>query len=129
YTQAAFQLHLQNAGDELCAEIVWRVPNTAEADNLANRFEKHGDSYLRFITTPGIEPTNNLAEQAIRFVVIDRKGTQGTRGDKGQRWLERIWTVLATCVQTGRNVFAFLHESLSAFFSGQASPLLLPNSS
>jgi transposase len=128
-THKAFQTALQNAGDELHAEIVWRVPNTKEARNLAKRFEKHGDSYLRFITTPGIEPTNNLAEQAIRFVVIDRKVTQGTRGDKGQRWLERIWTVLATCAQTGRNVFTFLHQSLSAFFAGQATPRLLPDSS
>ena len=128
YTENAFLTALQNAGDELHAEIVWRVPNTAEAHNLANRFEKHGASYLRFITTPGIAPTNNLAEQAIRFVVIDRKVTQGTRGDKGQRWLERIWTVLATCVQTGRDVFAFLCQSLSAFFADQPAPLLLPDS-
>jgi transposase len=129
YTKKDFQVHLQNAGDELWAEVVWRVPPTTEARNLADRFEKHGASYLRFITTPGIEPTNNLAEQAIRFVVIDRKVTQGTRGDKGQRWLERIWTVLATCAQTGRSVFTFLHESLSAYFAGQATPNLLPNSS
>jgi hypothetical protein len=27
-----------------------------------------------------------LAEQAIRFVVIDRLITQGTRGEKGRRW-------------------------------------------
>ncbi len=129
YSKAAFAIALQNAGDELAAEIVWRVPNTAEANNLAKRFEKHGASYLRFITTPGIEPTNNLAEQAIRFVVIDRKVTQGTRSEKGQRWLERIWTVIATCAQTGQSVFAFLNESLSAFFSGQATPTLVPNSS
>ena len=32
-----------------------------------------GRRYFRFITTPGVEPTNNLAEQAIRFVVIDRQ--------------------------------------------------------
>ncbi len=129
YTAKTFQVHLENAGDELWAEVVWRVPNTTEARNLADRFEKHGESYLRFITTPGIEPTNNLAEQAIRFVVIDRKVTQGTRGDKGQRWLERIWTVIATCAQTGRSVFTFLHESLSAYFAGQATPNLLPDSS
>jgi transposase len=128
YSDKVFQFHLQDAGDELWAEVVWRVPNTTEARNLADRFEKHGESYLRFITTPGIEPTNNLAEQAIRFVVIDRKVTQGTRGLKGQRWLERIWTVLATCAQTGRNVFTFLHESLSAYFAGQPTPQLLPDS-
>ena len=128
YTKKAFAIQLQNAGDELWAEVVWRVPNTTEARNLAKRFEKHGESYLRFITTPGIEPTNNLAEQAIRFVVIDRKVTQGTRGNKGQRWLERIWTVLATCAQTGRSVFTFLNHSLSAYFAGQPAPSLLPNS-
>jgi transposase len=127
-TETSFQVALQNAGDELAAEVVWRVPNTREARNLAKRFEKHGDSYLRFITTPGIEPTNNLAEQAIRFVVIDRKVTQGTRGVAGQRWLERIWTALATCAQTGQSVFTFLHESLTAYFAGQPTPRLLSDS-
>lgn len=83
---------------------------------------------MRFITTPGIEPTNNLAEQAIRFVVIDRKVTQGTRSTTGQRWLERIWTVMATCAQTGRSVFTFLHESLLAYIDGTPVPNLLPDS-
>lgn len=128
YTAKAFQIHLQNAGDELAAEVLWRVPNTSEACNLAERFEKHGDSYLRFITTPDIEPTNNLAEQAIRFVVIDRKVTQGSRGDKGQRWLERIWTVMSTCAQAGGSVFTFLQESISAYLAGQPTPTLLPDS-
>src|SRR4051794_445240 len=45
------------------------VPATRACLNLARRFEAHGESYFRFITTPGVEPTNNLAEQAIRFVV------------------------------------------------------------
>ena len=124
----AFRIDLQNAGDELWAEVVYRVPNTAEARNLAERFERHGESYLRFITTPGIEPTNNLAEQAIRLVVIDRKVTQGSRSETGQRWLERIWTAMATCAQTGRSVFTLLHESLTAYFSGRATPQLLSDS-
>jgi transposase len=128
YSARAFQIHLQNAGDELAAEVLWRVPNTSEARNLAERFEKHGDSYLRFITTPDLEPTNNLAEQAIRFVVIDRKVTQGSRGDKGQRWLERIWTVMSTCAQVGRSVFTFLQESISAYLAGRPPPILLPDS-
>lgn len=128
YTEKTFQIHLENAGDELAAEVVWCVPSTTEARNLAKRFKKHGESYLRFITTPGIEPTNNLAEQAIRFVVIDRKVTQGSRGATGQRWLERIWTVMATCAQTGRSVFTFLQRSLFAYFAGQPAPSLLPDS-
>jgi transposase len=128
YSPTAFQTHLQNAGEELWAEVVYRVPPTKEARNLAKRFEQHGESYLRFITTPDLEPTNNLAEQAIRFVVIDRKVTQGSRGDKGQRWLERIWTVMATCAQTGRSVFDFLHRAICAHFDCEPPPSLLPDS-
>ena len=128
-TPERFQIALQNAGDELWAQAIYRVPATKEARNLANRFEKHGASYLRFITTPGIEPTNNLAEQAIRFVVLDRHVTQGTRGETGQRWSERIWTTIATCTQQGRSLFNFLQDSLKAFFNGTPSPTLQPNSS
>ncbi len=73
-----------------------RCSDAKHARNLATRFRENGEAYFRFITTPGIDPTNNLAEQAIRFVVIDRHITQGTRSEKGRRWCERIWTVIAT---------------------------------
>ena len=101
------------------------VPNSRQAQNLADRFIKRGDAYFRFITTPGVEPTNNLAEQAIRFVVIDRYITQGTRSEKGRAWSERIWTVLATCASQGRNAFDFIYQSIQAHFSDQPFPSLL----
>ena len=41
---------------------------------------------------PGIGPTNNLAELAVRFVVIDRRITQGTRSEKGRETCERLCT-------------------------------------
>jgi transposase len=124
-----FASAMEDAGNILWAEAIYRVPNTKEAQNLANRFEKHGYSYIRFITTPGIDPTNNLAEQAIRFVVIDRHITQGTRSETGQRWSERIWTTIATCTQQGRCVFSFLYDSIVAHFQNEAPPELLPNTS
>src|SRR4051795_1651543 len=37
------------------------VPETRPSRNLAKRFEAHGESYFRFVTEPGVEPTNNLA--------------------------------------------------------------------
>ena len=92
---------------------------------MANRFRQHGDAYFQFITTPGVDPTNNLAEQAIRFVVIDRYITQGTRSPKGRTWSERIWTVLATCAQQGRSAFDFLCETVEAHFTGQRAPTLV----
>jgi hypothetical protein len=124
-----FELECEDAANELCGAAKFGVPRTPEARNLANRFWKHGESYIRFLTTPGIEPTNNLAEQAIRFVVIDRHVTQGSRSEAGQRWLERIWTAIATCTQQGRSVFEFLHESILAHFCNAPAPSLLPNTS
>lgn len=124
-----FASEMEDAGNTLWGEAIYQVPATKEAKNLANRFEKHGESYIRFITTPGIEPTNNLAEQAIRFVVIDRHITQGTRSETGQRWSERIWTVIATCTQQGRSVFSFLYDSITAHFQNKPAPELMPNTS
>ena len=102
---------------------------TRESNNIAERFRLNTDGFFRFITTPGVEPTNNLAEQAIRFVAIHRRITQGTRGETGQTWCERIWTAVGTCTQQGRSVFEFLHEAIEAFFGGGPAPSLLLNSS
>ena len=73
-----------------------------------------------------MSPTNNLAEQAIRFVVIDRRITQGTRSETGRQWSERIWTVMATCAQQGRSILDYLQRAIHAYFHDQPSPSLLP---
>jgi transposase len=126
-TVTGFQKALEAAREQVLKAATTRVPDTKHARNLAKRFRENGEAYFRFITTPGIEPTNNLAEQAIRFVVIDRHITQGTRSEKGRRWCERIWTVIATCAQQGRAVFQFLLDSVQAYLSGTLPPSLLPS--
>jgi transposase len=122
---STWQARLRLARAEVMRQATQGVPAHEAARRLAARMEKYGESYFRFLTTPGVEPTNNVAEQAIRFVVIDRHITQGTRGEKGQRWCERIWTVLATCAQQGRSVFAYLESVVQAWFGGEAVPGLL----
>lgn len=103
-----------------------RAPQRSEAQNIAQRFRDYGAYYFTFLKVPGVEPTNNGVEQRMRFVAIDRKITQGTRGERGRRWCERMWTVLATCVQQGRSAFVFLYQSLLTYFKKQPSPSLLP---
>ena len=97
-----------------------------DAANLAERFRNHGKAYFTFITEPDIDPTNNIAEQALRFSVIDRRITQGTRGVNGRRWCERIWTTTATCVQQGRSAFDFITKAVEASFRGDPPLSLLP---
>ena len=126
-TAAGFQKALEAAREHVMKAATTHVPDVKHARNLAKRFRENGEAYFRFITTPGIDPTNNLAEQAIRFVVIDRHITQGTRSEKGRRWCERIWTVIATCAQQGRAVFQFLLDSVQAHLCGTSPPSLLPS--
>src|SRR3954454_21100422 len=123
---AVFQSQLEAARAEVLRCGTRDVPETRAGRNLAKRFAVHGEGYFRFITSPGVEPTNNLAEQAIRFVVIDRLITQGTRSETGNRWCERIWTVIATCTQQGRSVFAYLEAVVGAWFEGTEAPALIP---
>jgi transposase len=121
-----YQQRLQAKRAQILAAGTTAVPQSKYCQVLAKRLQKDGDAYFTFITTPGIEPTNNLAEQAIRFVVIDRHITQGTRSDKGNRWSERIWTVIATCAAQGLSVYEFLRASVQAFWCGAPQPSLVP---
>jgi transposase len=128
-SETSFRKVLTQIRNQLVYDAVMNSPGTREADNLGDRFAVHFESYFTFITTPGIEPTNNLAEQAIRFVAIHRRMTQGTRGRSGQTWCERIWTAVVTCAQQGRSLFEYLHQAVLAHLHGQPVPSLQPDTS
>lgn len=124
----AFRRALFDQRENIIRIAIRGAPDTRNARRIAKRFEKHGAAYFEFITTPGLEPTNNLAEQAIRFVVIDRLITQGTRGEAGRQWCERIWTVMATCAVQGRSAYDFLADATNAHFNNLPAPSLLTDS-
>jgi hypothetical protein len=137
-TPQTFTAALEQAKQQIITAALNDVPSRMnpkgkeekrEAQNMANRFRRHGKAYFEFITTPGLDPTNNVAEQAIRFVVIDRLVTQGTRSLKGRQSSERLWTVIATCALQGRSAFNFILASVKAYFQNQPAPSLLLDSS
>ena len=105
------------------------IPSVKVAQNMVNRLLANGASYFTFITTPQIDPTNNCAEQAIRFVVIYRRVSQGTRSENGRLACERFFTVIATCARQGKSAFEFIKESIENFCKGIPGPSLLPVSS
>jgi hypothetical protein len=55
-----------------------------------------------------VTPTNNLAEQALRAVVILRKLTFGSRTRAGAKRLGLMMTVIETAKRQGRSVLTFL---------------------
>lgn len=123
-TTRGFERAMIKARDRIL-KIGKRPPPRSEAQALADRFRKHGKAYFTFLYCEGVEPTNNLTEQALRFVVLDRKVTQGTRGEKGQRWCERLWSVRETCRLQQRSAFTFIAEAVQAHFTKRSAPLLL----
>lgn len=105
---------------------VRRPPDHALSKKLARRFKGHAaEDYFRFLSDPAVEPTNNGTERDIRHTVIDRRITQGTRGQAGMRWCERIWTTIATCKKQHRNVFEFIHQCIVAHWTGSTCPTFL----
>jgi transposase len=79
-----------------------------------------------FVTVPGVEPTNNAAEQALRPAVLWRKGSFGTQSAAGNRFVERLLSVAATCRQQDRSLLAYLIAVCTAAQSGHPIPSLLP---
>ena len=98
------------------------------AKTAATCFEilKVEEGLWTFARVQGVEPTNNLAERAMRHAVIWRKISGGTDSARGSRFVERMLTVVATCRQQGRNVLDYLRSCFEANRFNQPSPSLLP---
>lgn len=79
-----------------------------------------------FVAKEGVEPTNNVAERALRPAVLWRKGSFGVQSDGGARFVERLLTVAATCRQHGRSLLAYLTAVCTAIQCGHTIPSLLP---
>jgi transposase len=73
-----------------------------------------------------VEPTNNASERALRHAVIWRKLSFGTQSAGGSRFVETMLTVIETCRQQSRDVFAHVTAAVQAHFAGQPTPSLLP---
>lgn len=77
-----------------------------------------------FVEVEGVEPTNNVAERALRGPVIYRKLSLGSQSERGERTIERLLSASVTCRLQGRSLFAYLADVLSARVRGDPAPLL-----
>ena len=78
------------------------------------------------VDTPGVDPTNNAAERALRGSVIRRKLRFGTQSTRGNRFIERLSPVAATCRPQGRAVLAYRREAIEALLFGRSASPLIP---
>jgi len=108
-------------------QALGRGVSCASAKTAATcRMLLEGEEHLwTFLRVRGIEPTNNVAERALRHAVLWRKSSGGTASEWGSRFVERVLSVAATCRQQGRNVLEYLTECFRAHQFGQRIPPLL----
>ena len=74
----------------------------------------------------GVEPTNNAAERSLRHAVIWRKLSFGTQSAGGSLFVERMLSVIETCRQQKRDVFAWMVDAVQAHLAHRSAPSLLP---
>ena len=85
-----------------------------DAGVFCRRIASEMDALTACLRRGYIEPTNNIAERALRHPVMRRRASIGTTTDKGDRLIERGLSLRQTCLLHDRSLFDELVEALSA---------------
>jgi hypothetical protein len=85
---------------------------------LAKRLLRHEDELFQFVLVPGLSADNNLAERAIRPVVVIRKVSGGSRSAAGTKTRMALASLFHTWHARGLNPF----EQCLALLSQPATP-------
>lgn len=86
-----------------------------KALTLQARILRHHNEWLVFLEDPRVPPTNNLAERALRPLVVMRKITFGHRSSAGAKRMAKIMTVGETARRHG-------HRASDIFFQLYTRP-------
>ena len=96
------------------------------ARKIAKDLREYGSALWTFARVEGIEPTNNLAERALRKAVLWRKNSYGAASRSGSLYAERMLTVCESLRAQGRSILDFLEQCIRAAPFGSSHPTLLP---
>lgn len=89
------------------------VPNHPEGEQLQRRFIKNRDHLLVFLDDPKVEPTNNVAERALRSSVTFRKVTNVMRSSWGAEVFGAIRSIINTGAIYGFGALEAIRRALS----------------
>jgi transposase len=116
--------HLQQTADyEIASKEKTPLAKTVRTCRQLLKVE---DAMWLFVTTPGVEPTNNAAERAIRPAVIWRRTSFGSQTQAGSTFVARMLTVVTTLKSQQRNILEFITTAVANAREGKSAPSLLP---
>ena len=81
-----------------------------------------------FAVRDGVEPTNNQAERDLRGIVIVRRISYGSKSERGDRFIERINSVVTTLKRQGKACLGYLVAALGAWKTGSSAPAIFSKS-
>jgi transposase len=109
----------QLSPEELTTEAAWLCEELSRLEGYAlghekaltlqARLQRHHDEWLVFVDDPRVPPTNNLAEQKLRPLVVLRKITFGHRTEAGARRMAKIMTIKETAKAHGHKASDFFY--------------------
>jgi len=89
---------------------------------MARNLLKAWPALWSFANHPGVEPTNNHAERALRSAVIYRKLSLGSQSEDGEQRTARLLSAHTTCRLQRRSLFVYLTDAISAHARGDPAP-------
>jgi transposase len=105
--------------EQLCDGLLKRSPPQVEALKLRDRYLKHRRHLFVFLYRTDVEPTNNVAERALRPAVIHRKVTGGFRS----QWGAEAYAALASVIDTAKLHGLSPFQAIQQLFPQPALPV------
>jgi transposase len=97
--------------------------------NLALALMQHFEKFFAFLRHEGVEPTNNVAERALRCAVQWRKISFGSRSAQGEVAVARLLTVTRTCRMQHRAPLVYLVTAIRSHRNALPMPSLVKTAS
>ncbi len=104
-----------------CDRLLCQDLAPPEAQKLQRRYVKYRPSLFLFLHRSDVEPTNNVAERALRHSVIHRKVTNGFRSN----WGTNTYAALASLIDTAELAGTRAFDAIQSIFGPPALPISL----
>jgi transposase len=105
--------------ERLCNWLLQRSLSPPNAQKLQRRYQKYRQALFVFLYRTDVEPTNNVAERALRPSVIHRKVTGGFRS----AWGAKTYAALASLIDTAELSGIHAFDAIQPLFGPPALPI------
>jgi transposase len=105
--------------ERICNRLLKEVLEPPEARKLQRRYLKHRQCLFVFLYRTDVEPTNNVAERALRHSVVHRKVTGGFRSQWGAKAFAALASVIDTAELSGIKAF----DAIQSLFGLPSLPI------